>query len=101
MTTIVLLHNYYDQKHLDDVVEQMRHKGAPTIRAYDLGFDDLVQAIDGCHRLRACEILHITPIIEYLDPDTQMSDIDTDEYDLLDDVKVGELGDWENHSIDL
>lgn len=96
---LVLLHNHYDQNHLNSVIEEMKVLGAPTIRCYDLGFDGLVQAIEGCHRLRACEVLGITPELDFVDGDTLLSDIDLDVDS--DAETIDELGDWENYSIEL
>lgn len=94
---IVLAHNHFDQAHLDAVVGQMRSMGAPTIRVYDLEFDGLVQAIEGCHRLRACEILEIDPVIEFIDKDQLVADVGGLDFDGA--QYVYEIGDWENYSI--
>lgn len=93
---IILLHNHYSEEHLEEVMKEMKTKGAPVIRVYDL-WDDMVQAIEGCHRLRACDILGIEPIIEYIDDDTKIEDLGLD-YEGCAEV-VGELGDWENNYI--
>ena len=97
---IVLLHNHFDPQHLVDVIEEMKEKGPPTIRAYDLGFDDLIQAVEGSHRLRACEHLEIEPDIEWVDPEDTIGDLGLD-FDADPDTPVQEIGDWENYSIDL
>lgn len=100
MTTIVLLHNHFDQAKLDAVVEEMKVLGAPTIRCYDLGFDGLTQAIEGCHRLRACAILDIEPELVYLDPETRLEEVDGLDFDGDCSLQtIGELGDWENHRV--
>lgn len=96
MAKIVLLHNHFDADHLAKVVEEMKVMGAPTIRVYDLGFDGLFQAVEGCHRLRACEILEIEPEIDVIDESTPATDIDC-ELEHLD--TVAEMGDWENECI--
>ena len=96
---IVLAHNHYDQSHLDAVVDQMRDQGAPTIRVYDLEFDGLVQAIEGCHRLRAAEILGIEPELEFIDKGMLCSDVDGLDFDGAE--YVYEIGDWENYSIEV
>ena len=100
MKTIVLLHNHYSEETLLKVVEEMKVLCAPVIRVYDLGFDNLVQAIEGCHRLRACEILEIDPILDYVDGETDLLDLDDLDYE-GEAVKVNELGDWENYSIEI
>jgi len=97
---IVLLHNHYDESHLEVVIEEMKVLGAPTIRVYDLGFDGLVQAIEGCHRLRACEALGIEPNLEFVDGECPLADIDGLDVDTCAE-KVCELGDWENYSIEV
>ena len=73
---IVLIHNHYDAVHLDQVKAEMKKLGAPVIRVYDLGFDDLYQAIEGCHRLRACEALGIAPKIDVIDRETEINDLE-------------------------
>lgn len=95
---IVLLHNHYDAEKLAGVVADMETLGVPTIRVYDLEIDDLYQAIEGSHRLRACEILNIEPTIEIIDSDTPIEGLDLD-VDFLDDDTVSTLGDWENYRI--
>lgn len=99
MQTIVLLHNHFDAAHLEAVKAEMLTKGAPTIRVYDLGFDNLCQAIEGCHRLRACEALGITPNLEYVDADADLDSLDGLDVDAGTVEKVCELGDWENYAI--
>ena len=94
---IALLHNHFDQDHLNQVVEEMKKLGAPTIRVYDCGFDNIYQALEGCHRLRACEILNLTPVLEFIDGDVLAGDIELDcDYDS---TPVCELGDWGNYQI--
>ena len=100
MTTVILLHSHFEQDHLNAVVEEMKVMGAPTIRAYDLGFDNLIQAIEGCHRLRACEVLGITPDIEIVDADTPISDIEDLDVDWSDDT-IESLGDLDNDNINF
>lgn len=100
MTTVTLLHNHFEQAHLNAVVEEMKIMGSPTIRCYDLGFDDLVQAIEGCHRLRACEVLGITPDIEIVDADTLISDLEGLDVDWSEDT-IESLGDLDNDNINF
>ena len=97
---IILLHNHYDEAHLQDVVEQMETLGAPTIRVYNLGFDNLYQAVEGCHRLRACEALEIEPIIEIVAQTETVGSLGLD-FDADPDTAIAEIGDWENYSIDI
>ena len=95
---IVLLHNHFDQDHLNKVIEEMKVLGAPTIRCYDLGFDGIIQAVEGSHRLRACEELEIEPIIEMIDEDARIEDLGLDCGDNMAET-VKELGDWENETM--
>ena len=98
---VVLLHNHFDPKHLNEVIEEMKIKGPPTIRVYDLGFDDLYQAIEGSHRLRACEYLGVVPNIIIIDGESAVYDLGDLDADVNEDTLVNELGDWENYQIDL
>lgn len=100
MTTVVLLHNHFEQDQLNAVVEEMKVMGTPTIRAYDLGFDNLIQAIEGCHRLRACEVLGITPNIDLIDPSVLISELDDLDCDWSDD-SIESLGDLDNENINF
>ena len=99
MAKIVLLHNHYCETKLAGVIEEMKVLGAPTIRCYDLGFDNLTQAIEGCHRLRACEALDIEPVLEYVDPETALEDLEGLDFDGFYAEQVNELGDWENEHL--
>ena len=95
--TIALLHNHYDEQHLADVIEYMRAAGAPTIRVYNTGVDSILQAVEGCHRLRACELLGVTPNIIELDGDTLIAELDLD-YDGCGEY-LYEIGDWQNYTV--
>ena len=95
---IVLAHNHFNQGKLDSVIAEMVVLGAPKIRVYDLGFDNLVQAIEGCHRLRAAEHLEIEPIIVFVDEDEKIKDLGLD-WDDNTAVTVAEIGDWENEQV--
>ena len=97
---IALLHNHYDQEHLNKVVEEMKTMGAPKIKVLDLGFDDMAQALEGSHRLRAAEILGITPEFEWIGEDELVADLDLD-VDCDEGATVSELGDYENYQIEM
>ena len=99
MTHIHLLHSHFDQDHLDSVISEMEKMGAPTIRCYEL-FDGMVQAIEGCHRLRAAEQLDITVNIEIIDPCVLISDLDNLDCDRSDDT-IESLGGLDNDSVNL
>lgn len=98
---LVTVHNHFDAEHLAAVVEEMRVLGAPTIKCFDLGFDGLVQAVEGTHRIRACEILEIAPILVFLDPETTIEEAGIDFDNGNPECKISEIGDWENYSIEI
>ena len=98
---LVTAHNHFDAKHLAAVVEDMRVLGTPTIKCFDLGFDGLLQAVEGTHRIRACEILGVTPNLVFLDPETTIEDAGIDFDNGNPEAKISEIGDWENYSIEI
>ena len=61
---IALAHDHYEQEHLDRVIEDMKALGAPTIKAVWMGCWDVWAALEGCHRLRAAEVLGLIPEID-------------------------------------
>lgn len=71
---IALLHAHYDPKHLDDVVADMRQMGAPVIKAVRMECYGLWAALEGCHRLRAAQMLGLTPIIDEVEYSDEMFD---------------------------
>jgi hypothetical protein len=60
MTTIYAIHAP-EADRLDDVIEQMKALGAPTIEVVDCG--DHYMALEGSHRLAAARELGIAPIL--------------------------------------
>lgn len=53
-----------DETHLREVIDEMKILGTPHIRAvYDETYDAFI-ALEGSHRIAACKLLGITPIIE-------------------------------------
>lgn len=60
---IALLHNYYTEKHLNEVKAEMVKRGAPVIRAIWSECYGMWLAVEGCHRIRAAKELGLTPII--------------------------------------
>lgn len=60
---IALLHNQYDEAHLETVKAEMLRLGAPKIRAIWSEAYGMWMAVEGCHRLRAAESLSISPVI--------------------------------------
>ena len=61
---IILYHKHYNQEHLNAVKAQMETLGAPTIKAIWSEMYGAWMAVEGCHRLRAAEVLGMTPVIE-------------------------------------
>lgn len=100
---IALLHNHYNEDHLAEVMADMGAMGAPTIKVLDLDFDDMYQALEGSHRLRACERLLITPVIEIVDGNVPVGtlglDIDVDDPSVP--VDEAGIGDYENYKINI
>ena len=100
---VILAHDHFDAEHLDAVKAEMATMGAPTIRAYQVD-DDTYQAIEGCHRLRACEALGLIPEMVILDAETRIVD-DTGsmiiDYDGCAIETIGEIGNADNYSIDF
>jgi hypothetical protein len=99
MMKIALAHNPYNMEHLAEVMQEMEKLGPPTIRIVHVE-NNLYQAIEGCHRLRAAAALGLTPEFEELDADTLRSDVeDLDYHDGLEcdpTATIGGIGDWEN-----
>jgi hypothetical protein len=57
------LHAHYDPARLAHVIEEMKTRGAPMLRAhYDAGAD-IWHAREGTHRLRAAKALGLTPVL--------------------------------------
>ena len=61
---IILYHKHYDPEHLNYVKNIMIKRGHPIIRAIWSEMYGLWLAVEGCHRLRACKALGLTPIIK-------------------------------------
>ncbi len=97
---VALLHNHYNEKQLDGVIEEMRNLGAPTIKVLDLGFDNMYQALEGCHRLRAAEVLDLTPTFIYVDPTDTVGGLGLDDFDDPC-LTASEVGDYENYQIEI
>ena len=57
---VYLIHDEYNEEHLQEVKKQMQSLGAPQIKVIYLGADEYA-ALEGCHRLRAAAELGITP----------------------------------------
>lgn len=66
---IALLHDHYDDAHLDAVKSEMLKMGAPVIKAVWMDCYDCYAALEGCHRIRAAKSLGIVPVIDAIDYD--------------------------------
>lgn len=97
---VALLHNHHNEQVLLGVIAEMMELGAPTIKVLDLGFDNMVQALEGCHRLRAAEILGLQPEWVWVDGQDTVGDLGLD-YDCDPDTTVDQLGDYENDQIEF
>ena len=89
---IALVSNYYNEKHLQEVTEEMKTLGAPKIHAVWMECYDHWVALEGCHRLRAAQQLGLTPeIIEVEYSDEMASSVPG--YDGEEDYMISELCD--------
>lgn len=57
------LHWYHTPSRLHAVVEEMRERGAPTLRGYRDPLTGAVLLREGCHRIRAAYALDLAPIL--------------------------------------
>ena len=64
MTTVILLHAYYDEEHLKEVVSEMKTMGTPVIRGFYCECFGAFLALEGCHRIRAAKQLGLVPVFE-------------------------------------
>ena len=64
MTRIALMHNHYSKEKLEQVVEEMKILGAPKVKAVWMEVYGCWAALEGCHRIRAAQILGLEPEIE-------------------------------------
>jgi ribose 5-phosphate isomerase RpiB len=72
---IYLTHDHYEEKHLNEVIDEMKTSGSPIIKVTIIDEDEeIYQAIEGCHRLRAAEILNMIPEIIILNDDMTIED---------------------------
>lgn len=87
---INLVHKHFSQSKVDSIKAEIATMGTPVIKAVDLG-DDEYQALEGCHRIRACKDLGITPELEIIDY-SEKSVFDY-ELDFQDDRSIAEIVD--------
>lgn len=60
---ITPLHRYFRPDHLEEVVVEMRRRGAPVLRAYFDAPSGAWLASEGTHRIRAAFLLGIAPVL--------------------------------------
>ena len=99
--TIILMHNHFDEKHLAEVIDEMRTLGAPVIRAVHID-GDLWVALEGCHRLRAAEKLGLVPELDEVEFSDTVTAFDLG-LDFQENYTVSELVDgyWGRASIEF
>lgn len=66
---IALVHNHFNQEHLEEVKAQMIKLGTPKIKAVWMECYEMYAALEGCHRLRAAKELGLIPEIIELNYD--------------------------------
>jgi len=71
---IALVHEHYDEAHLEDVKIEMATLGAPVIKAVWMECYGLYAALEGCHRIRAAKELGLLPIISEVEYSDNMVD---------------------------
>jgi hypothetical protein len=76
---IALIHDHFEEAHLENIKAEMCKLGAPTIKAVWLEHLGAWAALEGCHRIRAAKKLGITPEIEEIE---YSEDITTDDLDI-------------------
>lgn len=97
---IALVHNHYDEKHLQEVIEEMKTLGAPKVHAVWMECYGHWAALEGCHRLRAAQQLGLTPeIIEVEYSDEMVSSLPC--FDGYDDYMISEICDASHNAIVL
>ena len=72
--------NPVTEKHLHEVMGEMKKLGAPTIRVVDVG--DALMAIEGSHRIEAARRLSLKPELVILDQDDLVESDSLDIYEL-------------------
>jgi hypothetical protein len=94
---IALLHAHFDDQHLSKIIEEMEKLGSPKIKAVWIEAYYHYAALEGCHRLRACEILGLTPEIEEIEySDNTLESLGLD---CKDGVTISEICDGSYNSI--
>ena len=99
---ITLVHDHFEQDHLDHVIEEMKTLGAPTVKAVWLDYMGSWAALEGCHRLRAAEALGLTPEIEPIEYD-DVTTVQDFGLDYEDDFRVCEIvdGAYARHTLEF
>lgn len=99
---IALVHDHFSEEHLAEVIEEMKKRGAPKIRAVWMECYDHWAALEGCHRIRAAKELGYVPEIVELEYD-DIADMDIRDnelnLDIDNDGTIGELIDDTRNNI--
>lgn len=90
---VALIHDHYDSEHLAAVVDRMHALGAPTIKAVWLPAHEIWAALEGCHRLRACQFLGMAPQIEEVEYGDGEATLESLGLDCRDDVTIEQVCD--------
>jgi hypothetical protein len=83
----ILTPNPPKSKHLEEIKEEMKELGSPTIRMVDR--DKYLVAIEGSHRLNAARDLKMPVKVKLVDPEGFTQNHDFDE--LPEKIRVGKL----------
>ena len=70
---VALVHDHYDQDHLEAVKSEMITIGAPVIKAVWMECYGIYAALEGCHRIRAAKELGLEPIIDEVEYSDDMA----------------------------
>lgn len=94
-TTLVLLHKI-DMEKLNDVIEEMKTLGSPTLRG--IVSDDCVYLCEGTHRATAAAKLGLTVYIDEIDP-IDIDDLLSDyfEHDMDVDITISDVLNIKSH----
>ncbi len=83
----IIIPNKTKKKHLEEVKEEMKELGSPTIRMVDR--DKHLVAIEGSHRVTAAQELGYTVKVKLVDPEGFTTNHDFE--DLPEKIRVGKL----------
>ena len=77
---IALVHEHFDQAHLEKVKAEMLVLGAPVIRAVWMEVYGVWAALEGCHRIRSAAELGLVPVIEEVEYSDETVTLGDDEW---------------------